>query len=99
MTKPELGTKRICSSCSLKFYDLHKSPIVCPTCKTVFELPKVVSAKPRQSVGSSNCACLKPAKVQAPAATVPEDAPEEGTAATSDTNDEDVSIDEDFEKE
>ena len=99
VTKPELGTKRICSSCSLKFYDLHKSPIVCPTCKTVFELPKVVSAKPRRPWDVPTAPVLKPAKVQAPAATVPEDAPEEDTAAASEANDENVSIDEDFEKE
>ena len=40
MTKPELGTKRICAGCGAKFYDLHKTPIVCPTCEAVFVLPK-----------------------------------------------------------
>ncbi len=97
MTKPELGTKRICSSCSLKFYDLHKSPIVCPTCKTVFELPKVVSAKPRRPWDVPTAPV--PAKAQAPAAIVPDDAPDEGAVAANEANDEDVSIDEDFEKE
>ena len=27
------GTKRICQNCSAKFYDLSRSPIVCPRCK------------------------------------------------------------------
>lgn len=36
MAKPELGNKRICASCGTKFYDLNKSPIVCPRCETVF---------------------------------------------------------------
>ena len=40
MTKPELGIKRFCSGCSAKFYDLHKTPIVCPTCQAVFVPPK-----------------------------------------------------------
>ncbi len=31
-----LGTKRICSGCAAKFYDLGKDPIVCPTCETVY---------------------------------------------------------------
>ncbi len=97
MTKPELGTKRICSSCNLKFYDLHKSPIVCPTCKTVFELPKVVSAKPRRPWDVPTAPV--PAKPQAPAAIVPDDAPDEGAVAANEANDENVSIDEDFEKE
>ena len=38
MAKPELGTKRLCASCSAKFYDLNKTPIVCPKCHTVLEL-------------------------------------------------------------
>lgn len=36
MAKPDLGTKRICASCGTKFYDLNKSPIICPRCETVF---------------------------------------------------------------
>ena len=34
MAKPELGTKRVCVSCSAKFYDLCKTPAVCPKCST-----------------------------------------------------------------
>jgi uncharacterized protein (TIGR02300 family) len=37
MSKPELGTKRLCAHCSAKFYDLHHSPITCPECGGVFE--------------------------------------------------------------
>ena len=37
MAKPELGTKRLCAGCGAKFYDLGKTPPVCPTCgSTVF---------------------------------------------------------------
>ncbi len=38
MAKPELGTKRLCANCSAKFYDLNKSPIVCPKCNAVLEI-------------------------------------------------------------
>src|SRR4029453_1569332 len=38
VAKPELGTKRLCTNCSAKFYDLNKDPIVCPKCHTVMEL-------------------------------------------------------------
>ncbi len=41
MAKPELGTKRLCGNCSVKFYDLNKDPIVCPKCHTVMELATV----------------------------------------------------------
>jgi uncharacterized protein (TIGR02300 family) len=34
MTKPELGTKRVCVNCSTRFYDLGKSPAICPKCST-----------------------------------------------------------------
>jgi uncharacterized protein (TIGR02300 family) len=36
VAKPELGTKRLCGNCGAKFYDLSKTPIVCPKCETVF---------------------------------------------------------------
>ena len=47
MAKPALGTKRICIGCAAKFYDLGKDPIVCPTCETVFVIPKPVPARAR----------------------------------------------------
>ena len=43
MAKPELGTKRLCAGCGAKFYDLSKTPPVCPSCGTVFETVQVVS--------------------------------------------------------
>jgi uncharacterized protein (TIGR02300 family) len=46
MTKPELGTKRLCAHCGARFYDLHHSPITCPKCDTVFE-PVQVSSRLR----------------------------------------------------
>ncbi|HPD83608.1 MAG: FYDLN acid domain-containing protein [Alphaproteobacteria bacterium] len=30
------GLKRICMSCGMRFYDLDKSPIICPGCETEF---------------------------------------------------------------
>jgi uncharacterized protein (TIGR02300 family) len=38
VTKAELGTKRVCPNCGTKYYDLHKRPILCPKCGTVFEV-------------------------------------------------------------
>ena len=39
-TKQARGTKRTCQSseCDARFYDLNRSPIVCPICGTVYEL-------------------------------------------------------------
>ena len=47
MTKPELGTKRLCASCSAKYYDLNKSPITCPKCGTLFAVVPVTTRPPR----------------------------------------------------
>ena len=30
------GLKRICMSCGMRFYDMGKTPIVCPSCNTEF---------------------------------------------------------------
>jgi uncharacterized protein (TIGR02300 family) len=38
LAKPEWGTKRICQSCGTRFYDLGRTPIVCPSCGAVFDL-------------------------------------------------------------
>jgi uncharacterized protein (TIGR02300 family) len=45
VAKSELGTKRLCAGCGVKFYDLNKSPIVCPKCATVFEVAPVARAR------------------------------------------------------
>jgi uncharacterized protein (TIGR02300 family) len=36
MTKPGLGTKRLCVNCGARFYDHLQSAITCPKCGTVF---------------------------------------------------------------
>jgi uncharacterized protein (TIGR02300 family) len=35
VAKPELGNKHQCQHCGTKFFDLSKSPVVCPKCGTV----------------------------------------------------------------
>src|SRR5262249_28547056 len=63
VTKPELGTKRLCASCGAKFYDLNKDPIHCPKCGAVYEV--VVATRP-----------VRPqATPVAPRPPVPEEAP------------------------
>jgi uncharacterized protein (TIGR02300 family) len=96
VTKPELGTKRICSNCNLKFYDLHNRPIVCPTCKTVFELSAPISAKPRRLPDVSTAPVQKPAIASA---LTEVNSSENADVLTKDKNGEDGYIDEDFEKE
>jgi uncharacterized protein (TIGR02300 family) len=37
MAKVELGLKRTCLSCDMRFYDFKRRPIVCPGCGTKFD--------------------------------------------------------------
>ncbi len=45
--KAERGTKRVCQSCGGKFYDLHRDPIICPMCQSVYQATG--SARPSAS--------------------------------------------------
>ncbi len=49
MAKPDLGTKRACVACSARFYDMAKSPAICPKCGT--EQP-IDQPRPRRSAGN-----------------------------------------------
>ena len=57
MAKPDVGTKRVCVSCSTRFYDLLKTPAVCPKCGT--EQP---AEQPRARRAGGNVAEDKRAK-------------------------------------
>jgi hypothetical protein len=50
VAKPELGIKRRCAGCGVKFYDLLKKPILCPKCSTGFPPPVVPAGRSRRVV-------------------------------------------------
>ncbi len=58
MAKPEWGTKRVCQSCGTRFYDLMRTPCVCPKCQAVVETEVVF--KPRRQSAESRAAKLVP---------------------------------------
>ncbi|OAN55272.1 hypothetical protein A6A04_11495 [Paramagnetospirillum marisnigri] len=64
MAKPEWGQKRTCQSCGCRFYDLTRTPIICPKCNATVE-PEVTFKVRR---GSS--AAAEP-KIAAPVAVNP----------------------------
>ena len=37
MAKAELGKKRVCLACKMRFYDFNRSPIICPGCGVEFD--------------------------------------------------------------
>ncbi len=59
MAKPEWGTKRVCQSCGTRFYDLLRSPCVCPKCQSVVET-EIVFKPRRQSAAEVRAAKLPP---------------------------------------
>ncbi len=42
MPKDEWGTKRACPKCTVRFYDLNKDPIICPSCGASFDLTTIL---------------------------------------------------------
>lgn len=63
MAKPEWGQKRTCLSCGTRFYDMTKTPIVCPSCEAVFDPEAVL--RPRRSRAAPEPAAPKPKPVAA----------------------------------
>ena len=53
MSRPELGTKCTCAGCRVRFYDLSRSPAICPKCgvEQPPEQPRV--ARPARSTFGS----------------------------------------------
>ena len=45
MSKPARGSKRVCQSCGTRFYDLGRTPIVCPSCQAVYQLTQPTSRR------------------------------------------------------
>jgi uncharacterized protein (TIGR02300 family) len=81
MVKPELGNKRICVACGTRFYDLTRSPAVCPKCGT-----QQPHEQPRPHRTGDRCVEDKHPTKQAPA---PEDV-DLGAEDLEDVEEEDV---------
>ena len=50
MVSAELGQKRRCFSCGMKFYDFNKSPITCPECGSEFDPENLLKSRRGKSV-------------------------------------------------
>ncbi len=67
MANPDWGTKRVCLSCSARFYDLNKRPIVCPECEEAFAPEAFQKGRGRRSqAATQTVAAAKPVAVKAP---------------------------------
>ena len=52
MAKPEWGKKRTCQSCGTKYYDLNKTPMICPSCGAEFDPDLLLRTKKGKSLSS-----------------------------------------------
>ena len=83
MAKPQLGTKRTCVACGARFYDLGKSPAICPKCATEQPVEQPRHRRPPGNVADER-------RIKKP---VPAGAPEEADVeleGVEDTEEEDV---------
>jgi uncharacterized protein (TIGR02300 family) len=94
VTKAELGTKRTCPNCGTRYYDLNRSPIICPRCGTVFE---TAPSRSRQAAPKVVAPVL--AEEIAPAEAAEVVSLEEADEEAADSGKVDVPADEDDEEE
>ena len=67
MAKPDLGTKRLCSNCGAKFYDLSKDPIICPKCHTTMAVAALTArSRPEPPAAARPVAAHKEAEAVVP---------------------------------
>jgi uncharacterized protein (TIGR02300 family) len=52
VAKAELGTKRRCLNCAGSFFDLDRTPIVCPKCGAAFQIVEYARSRPRWTPSS-----------------------------------------------
>ena len=52
MSKTEWGIKRICPSCSIKYYDFNKNPIICPKCEFEFDPDLLLKSRKGRSIAT-----------------------------------------------
>lgn len=65
MSSPELGVKRSCQACDLRYYDLNKTPIICPSCNAPFDPEVTLKSrrnKPVLTAGNTKSENEKPAE-------------------------------------
>ena len=53
MAKVELGLKRTCLSCDMRFYDFKRRPIICPGCGTEFDPENLLKGRKSRAVPKS----------------------------------------------
>ena len=53
MAKADLGKKRACLACGMRFYDLNRSPIECPGCGAEFDPENIIKSRKGRPLAKS----------------------------------------------
>jgi uncharacterized protein (TIGR02300 family) len=67
MSKPARGTKRVCPSCGARFYDLNRSPIICPVCQAIYQVTQPTSRRGERAQPVEARKVVEPDVEEAPA--------------------------------
>ena len=54
MPKTDLGIKRVCRACGMRFYDFNRKPALCPGCGAEFDPENIVKSRKGRPPGKSN---------------------------------------------
>jgi uncharacterized protein (TIGR02300 family) len=71
LAKPEWGLKRNCLSCGIRFYDMQRNPIACPSCEAEFDPLALVRPRRARAAAAASQAKAKAKAAAAAAAAVP----------------------------
>lgn len=88
MPKDEWGVKRVCPHCAVRFYDLQRDPMTCPSCAEEFTLESLTAPKNKSAADRASAA-----KKATAAEDVVADADVEVVLEDDDDDDDDVVID------
>jgi uncharacterized protein (TIGR02300 family) len=66
------GTKRVCQACEVRFYDLARDPIICPSCGAEYT-PAPAPVAPSATPYTAKTGWRRGAKRELPVPTVPND--------------------------
>ena len=97
VVKPEWGSKHVCQSCGTKYYDLQKSPIVCPKCGAEFDPDALLKSRKGRSLSASKAEEAEAAKLKAKKAAEAKAKAKAAEEEEADDDLEDVEVDVDIE--
>ena len=90
MGKVDLGMKLTCESCGARFYDLNKTPAVCPKCGASNSRPAIFKSRSRSAAAEEREDKRAAAAAAAAKTKAPEDEVEVEAAADDEDEDDEV---------